>query len=97
MSEPATEWDEELLPDLTDVVTEDDEPADNLFSERQNRLLVDSLYASASELRPFVAMTNVGLFYATGQTPYVPDVLLSLGVLPPEGDIWEKKNRSYFL
>lgn len=35
------------------MVTEDDEPVDNLFSEKQQRLLVESLYAGwvASSLR----------------------------------------------
>ena len=59
--------DDVFEPDLTHVVTEDDEPVDNLFSERQQRLLVDSLYASASWLQPFVAMSNVGLFYKIGR------------------------------
>ncbi|MBT9584890.1 Uma2 family endonuclease [bacterium] len=98
MTEPALEWDDEaILPDLTHVVTEDDEPVDNLFSERQQRLLVDSLYASGMDLQPFVAMANVGLFFNANQPPFVPDVLLSFGVQPPDGDIWEKKNRSYFI
>ncbi len=97
MSDPAIEWDEGILPDLTHVVTEDDEPVDNLFSERQQRLLVESLYASAHNLKPFVAMANVGLFFNVNQSPYVPAVLLSLGVQAPEGDVWEKQNRSYFI
>jgi Uma2 family endonuclease len=97
MSEPAFEWDEGIIPDLTHVVTEDDEPVDNLFSERQQRLLVESLYASAHHLKPFLAMANVGLFFNPNQAPYVPDMLLSLGVQAPEGDVWEKQNRSYFI
>ena len=32
--------------DLSHIVTEDDTPVDNLFSERQMRLLVESLYVS---------------------------------------------------
>lgn len=97
MSEPAKDWDELCLPDMSQLVTEDDEPVDNLFSERQQRLLIDSLYASGSKLQPFVAMANVGLFFTTTEPPYVPDALLSFGVQTPTGDIWEKKNRSYFI
>lgn len=33
-------------PDVSHLVTEDDEPVDNLPSEKQQRLLVDALYAS---------------------------------------------------
>ena len=72
---------------------------DNIFSEKQQRLLVEPLYSSWSGVgseRQFVAMTNVGLFYAIGQPPYVPDMLLSLDVRLP-ADLWPKSHRSYFL
>lgn len=96
MAEVAEQWDEVWEPDLTQVVTEDDEPVDNLFSERQQRLLVDSLYASGERFQPFLALANVGLFSTAEDPPYVPDVLVSLGVQPP-ADVWEKRNRSYFI
>lgn len=96
MADPAHLLDDVFEPDLTHVVTEDDEPVDNLFSERQQRLLVDSLYASGLWMQPFVAMSNVGLFFNADSPPYVPDLLLSLGVQPPD-EAWEKKHRSYFI
>ena len=91
--------DDPLQIDYSQIVTEDDTPVDNLLSERQQRLLADSLYASWSGPgagRPFIAMTNVGLFYALHQPPYVPDALVSLDVLPPT-DLFPKRNRSYFI
>ena len=37
---------EDLLPDVSHLVTEDDEPLDNLPSEKQQRLLTETLYSS---------------------------------------------------
>ena len=85
--------------DYTNIITEDDTPVDNLFSERQQRLLADSLYTSwhaAGAVHPFLAMTNVGLFFALSTPPYVPDALVSLDVRPPDNP-FPKKNRSYFI
>jgi Uma2 family endonuclease len=84
------------VPDLQYVIPEDDEPVDNLFSEKQQRLLVEPLYASWHPGRPFLAAANVGIFNAVYQPPIVPDMFLSLDVEPDE-DIWKKENRSYFL
>lgn len=81
--------------DFDSFVTEDDEPVDNVFSERQQKLLGDCLGASWHPGRPYVALSNVGLFY-WAKEPVVPDFLLSLDVKLP-ADLWEKKNRSYFL
>jgi len=88
----------ELRPDVEHLVTEDDTPVDNLFSEKQQRLLTEPLYTSWSgpgEGRPFLVMANVGLFYAIEQPPFVPDALLSLDVRCPK-DLWPKSHRSYF-
>ncbi len=85
--------------DYEQFVTEDDTPVENLFSEREQRLLAESLYASwpgPGEGRPFLAMTNVGLFFALTEPPYVPDALVSLDVRPPDNP-FPKKNRSYFV
>lgn len=82
-----------------DLVTEDDEPVDNIFSEKQQRLLTESLYNSwdgPEDGRSFVTLANVGLFYAEHEQPLVPDVLVSLDVKMPD-DVWEKHNRSYFV
>lgn len=63
---PSDSLAEVVSPDISRVVTEDDTPVDNLFSETQQRLLCDCLYSSWS--RPdgpqvFLA-ANVGVFYA---------------------------------
>lgn len=86
----------EFWPQVDHLITEDDTPVDNIFSEKQQRLLTESLYTSWSGPQPFVALANVGLFYALQQSPLVPDVLLSLDVEMP-AEVWTKQNRSYFL
>ncbi|MDW8350345.1 MAG: Uma2 family endonuclease [Anaerolineae bacterium] len=81
------------------IVTEDGAPLDNIFSAKQARLLVESLYASWQhpELgRRFIADGNVGVFYALRRPPVVPNMFLSLDVTLP-ADIWKKTNRSYFI
>jgi len=90
----------ECLPNLDDLVTEDDTPVDNIFSEKQQRLLTEPLYSSLrySSLggMRFVALANVGLFFATHAPPLVPDALLSLDVQVPQ-DLFVKAHRSYFV
>ena len=89
----------ENWPALDSLVTEDDEPVDNIFSEKQQRLLTNSLYNSwqGPQLgRTFLTLANVGLFYAPHKPPLVPDVLVSLDVKMPD-DVWHKQNRSYFV
>lgn len=95
MSDPAVEY-SIPIPDIEHLVTEDDTPLDNFQSEKQQRLLVESLYSSTVISVPFVAAANVGLFYGVRQDPIVPDVLLSLNVEMPT-DWSQKKNRSYFV
>ncbi|MGE3540354.1 MAG: hypothetical protein AB7N91_23295 [Candidatus Tectimicrobiota bacterium] len=89
---------------VEEIVTEDDEPVDNLFSEKQQRLLTEPLYSSWTppvqsdsprSPRVFLAAANVGLFAALSQPPLVPDMFLSLDV--QVADNWyEKRHRSYF-
>lgn len=67
------------VPDISNLVIEDDTPVDNFQSEKQQRLLVDALYSSWSPDTPFIAAANVGLFYALKHDPLVPDAFLSLG------------------
>ncbi len=90
-------------PDVSHVVTEDDEPVDNFPSEKQQRLLVEPLYAGwegprlaeSGELRSFIAAANVGIFATPRSEPLVPDVFISLDVtLHP--DLWAKEHRTYF-
>ncbi|MCL4202218.1 MAG: Uma2 family endonuclease [Pirellulaceae bacterium] len=90
---------DEVRPDVEHLVTEDDTPVDNVYSEKQQRLLTEPLYSSpawAGEGRRFIALANVGLFYAVRRPPYVPDMLLSLDVELP-ADLWPKAHRSYFV
>lgn len=90
------------------LVTEDDEPVDNLFSEKQQRLLTEPLYSCwtpplsedaetpATDARPFLAAANVGVFFSLHQPPLVPDMFLSLDVQP--GQEWNADEcRSYFV
>jgi Uma2 family endonuclease len=93
------ELDPAVIPDLDKLITEDGKPVDNLFTEKQYRLLTEPLHSSwagPGEGRPFLAVTDVGLFYVYGQTPLAPDAMLSLDV-PPSGSLHAKENRSYFV
>jgi Uma2 family endonuclease len=91
---------ESLELDLSHIQTEDGEPVDNIFSEKQMRLLTESLYASwrdeQGQSKLFSAFANVGLFYALHQSPLVPDVMVALDVVA-RPDPSDKKTLSYFL
>ena len=87
----------EDIPDVEHLITEDDTPVD-MFAEKQQRLLTTALYESwhgPGDSRPFLAASNVGIFYSIHQPPLVPDMFLSLDVKLPE-DLWAKQGRSYF-
>ncbi len=89
----------ECYPDVTNLVTEDDTPLDNMFSGAQQRLLVNALrdsWTPPNKESEFVAAANVGLFFSLKKPPLVPDFLLSLEVEIPE-DLWIKEHRSYFV
>ncbi|MDM8535276.1 Uma2 family endonuclease [Desulfobacterales bacterium HSG17] len=90
------EYDDFPDPDISHIITEDDTPVDNIFSEKQQRLLAESLNNSWNTGRPFVAAANVGVFNKVSDPAIVPDMFLSLDVELPE-DIWKKRNRSYFI
>ncbi|MEW6276989.1 MAG: Uma2 family endonuclease, partial [Candidatus Eremiobacterota bacterium] len=84
-------------PDTSKLVTEDDRPVDNMYSERNQKLLGDCLEASYRPGVPFVGLSDVGIFYVEGD-PIVPDFLLSLDVIFPEVNLTrDKKNRAYFV
>jgi Uma2 family endonuclease len=88
-----------IQPEVSHLITEDDEPVDNIFSEKQQRLLTEPLYNSwpgPGEGRKFLACANVGVFNTTRNPAIVPDMLLSLDV-EPHPDIWAKEHRSYFV
>ncbi|NEO84048.1 MAG: Uma2 family endonuclease [Spirulina sp. SIO3F2] len=83
-------------PDISHLVLADKTPVDNLLQEKLQRLLVQCLYDAFIAEQPFVAMADVGLFFALYQPPLVPDVMLSLGVEVAED--WEqKRHRSYLM
>jgi Uma2 family endonuclease len=90
------EDDNEIEIDYDQLITEDDEPVDNIFSERQQHMFIDSIYSSWKIDRSFVALANVGIYERIPTTPMVPDALLSLDVKLPK-DIWKKKNRCYMI
>jgi Uma2 family endonuclease len=88
----------ELMPRVDELTTEDDTPVDNIFSAKQQRLLVEPLYTAwqgGAERQPFIADANVGLFALDQNPPLVPDSFVSLDVTLP-ADVWQKKHRSYF-
>jgi Uma2 family endonuclease len=102
MSQAVIDTPEELTVDVAEIVTEDDTPVDNLFSEKQQRLLTESLYNSwggpegeGGQRRKFLVAANVGLFPSVHQPPLVPDVFLSLDVEVAE-EWYEKRHRTYF-
>lgn len=90
------------------LVTEDDEPVDNLFSEKNQRLLTTVLYDSwqppqfddatenDKEPRKFTAAANVGIFFSAIEPPLVPDVFLSLDV-EPNAEWLADEHRSYLV
>jgi len=88
-----------LQPAVDHLVTEDDTPVDNFFSEKQQRLLTEPLYSSWTARggqRSFIAASNVGLFFAVRSPPLVPDALLSMDVELP-ADLQPKSHRSYLV
>lgn len=105
MSQILAETPLDLRDIIENIVTEDDEPVDNLFSAKQQTLLKRPLYASWSpppsedqpkERRKFLAEVNVGIFFAVHQPPLVPDFFLSLDV-EPHKDWYDKSHRTYFV
>ncbi|HEY3999123.1 MAG TPA: Uma2 family endonuclease, partial [Candidatus Xenobia bacterium] len=98
MLEPT--WDPSQIPhpDVSHIATEDGAPVDNIFSEKQMRLLTTALYASwrPDGERKFGAFANVGLFSSPDVPPVVPDVMVSLDVTTPTYPK-EKSERTYFI
>lgn len=84
--------------DISHIITENDTPVDNLFSEKQQRLLTESLYANwdgGARKRPFLVAANVGLYPDIGGNPVVPDVFLSMDVEIAQ-DWYARRHRTYF-
>lgn len=106
---PQTPFD--LTTAVRNLITEDDEPVDNILSEKQQRLLVDALYESwtppavegeenraapTTLARPFWAAANVGIFRSVHLPGIAPDVFVSLDVAAPP-DLRLTEQRSYFM
>jgi Uma2 family endonuclease len=90
---------EEARPRVDHLIIEDEEPMENIFFEKQERLLTEPLYCSwegPGEGAPFAVFANVGLFPEPRQSPLVPDVMLSTEVRVAD-DLSRKENRSYFV
>jgi hypothetical protein len=83
-------------PSVDDIQIDDGKPVDNIYCEKQMRLLTETLYSSWRPGRDFVAMSNVGVFQTKTDPPIVPDVLLSMDIRQSE-DITNKENLSYFI
>lgn len=74
------------IPNVETLITEDNTPVDNLFSAKQQRLLVETLQGNVSQWNPsgrtFIADANVGIFPIPKNTPLVPDAFLSMDIEP---------------
>jgi hypothetical protein len=92
----------EDLPNIDDLVTEDDTPVDNLFSEKNQRLLTEPLYNAwqgtedARGKRTFLVAANVGVFFPGYKTPLVPDAFVSMDVQAEGNKVW-REHRAYFI
>jgi Uma2 family endonuclease len=80
MAEAAHFLEPDFKLDTSHLITEDDEPLDSPFQERQQAILTDSLYASWTGRDRFVSLRNVGVFGSLHHNAIVPDVLLTLDV-----------------
>ncbi|MHB2016479.1 MAG: Uma2 family endonuclease [Candidatus Xenobia bacterium] len=99
MADPVHQIDDIPEPDISHLVTEDDAPVESWFQERQMRMLTEPLYISWSgppDGRKFLAAADVGVYGGVHEKVVVPDVMLALGVTPPE-DYFEKRHRCYFV
>ncbi len=87
----------DVYPDTSLLITEDGKPVDNLFVEKQYRLLTEPLLTSwkSPQDRPFRVLANVGLFYQYKEPPLVPDTMFAIDVATPE-HARDKDSRSYF-
>jgi len=83
------------------IPTEDNQPVDNIISERLMHLLVETLNVSWKPVnadgapRTFLALANVGLNYSINETAVVPDVMLCVDVAISVG-FRGKMDLSYF-
>lgn len=83
------------------LIIDDGEPVDSTFSEKQQRLLTQTIYSSwtppgekrSKAKRKFWAAANVGIFASAHESGIAPDVFVSLDVEAPK----DGTRKSYFL
>ena len=86
-----------IAPDVSQLTTEDDQPVENVFQDKQCDILTEALRVSWPQGRPFLSASDVAIFSeAKDEAAIVPDVLLSIGVEPPQPS-HTKELRSYFI
>jgi Uma2 family endonuclease len=88
----------ELLPRVDHLITKNRYPVDNIFSAKQQRLLVEPLYSSwggGAAQRTFIADAKVALFASDNRPPMVPDMFLSMDVSLP-AEIHLKQHQAYY-
>jgi Uma2 family endonuclease len=98
------EFMDSIKPDISHIEIEDGAPVERIRSEKQMRLLAESMNTSwegppveaEGERRPFVVLTNVGLFSTPNDPPIVPDVMVSMDVALRQ-DLTRKENNTYFM
>jgi Uma2 family endonuclease len=97
-TDPVLLPDDVAYPDTSLLITEDGKPVDNLFVEKQYRLLTEPLWTSWKDpqARPFRVLANVGLFFKYKEPPLVPDIMFASDVESP-AHARESDNRSYFV
>lgn len=97
---PVLEDDEDfrvMAPDVSHLTTEDDQPMENVYQDKQCDILTEALRVSWPQGRPFISASDVAVFpEARDEVSIVPDVMLSVGVEPP-GPCHQKEFRSYFI
>jgi Uma2 family endonuclease len=97
---PREVW-ERLRAAEAEARTEDNQPVDNMLSERQMHLLFDALHSSwkptnpKGEPRRFFVIVNVGIYFRTFSPPIVPDVALVMDAELTEGYQY-KNDLTYF-
>ena len=69
-------------------------PANSFFGDKQQRLLISSLYSQLDLSIPLVAAAGVPLYYAIRRSPLVPDVIVSLDTTIRE-EASENNNQFY--
>ncbi|MCB1190844.1 MAG: Uma2 family endonuclease [Leptospiraceae bacterium] len=90
---------EEKTPfNIEEIEIEDGEPVDNILSEKQMRLLTETLYSSWTPQghSSFFVSANVGIFTKLLGMAIVPDVLFSLDVDKPK-ERKKKEDLCYYL